>query len=260
MKNHFLISDEEKNRIRNLHESYKNDFGTGKVIKEQDERNELQQDVSLLADHLKDWTSWVTQSDLEEVDTIIRKYLDSNRICVLWDAYLLLDTDGLLDQIDEIGEKTSSDTAIELKNSLIESLEDANCEGTNLTEWVPFTPDMVVPSATRIKDKFIRKGSQIWDSMKEYAFGADEVADPESLKEQKWIKKEAQKQKFKDGEWGPIKRALGLLKPNELTRILKGCNIPISPKCKGKNILQDKDCLPQHILKTKMRCLAKAVK
>ena len=28
MKNHFLISDEEKNRIRNLHESYK-------VIKEQ---------------------------------------------------------------------------------------------------------------------------------------------------------------------------------------------------------------------------------
>jgi hypothetical protein len=79
------------------------------------------------------------------------------------------------------------------------------------------------------------------------------------IKEQ-WIKDQAQKQKYKEGEWGPIKKALGLLRPNELTRILKGCNIPISPKCKGKNILQDNDCLPQHILKMKMGCLAKAVR
>ena len=35
MKNHFLISDEEKNRIRNLHESQLQSFGTGNVIKEQ---------------------------------------------------------------------------------------------------------------------------------------------------------------------------------------------------------------------------------
>ena len=34
MKNHFLISDEEKNRIKNLHEAYKGSFGTGKLIKE----------------------------------------------------------------------------------------------------------------------------------------------------------------------------------------------------------------------------------
>ena len=35
MKSHFLISDEEKNRIRNLHESRLESFGTGNVIKEQ---------------------------------------------------------------------------------------------------------------------------------------------------------------------------------------------------------------------------------
>ena len=35
MKNHFLISDKEKNRIRNLHESTKQSHGTGKVINEQ---------------------------------------------------------------------------------------------------------------------------------------------------------------------------------------------------------------------------------
>ena len=34
MKNHFLISEKEKNRIRNLHESQKDYFGTGKLIKE----------------------------------------------------------------------------------------------------------------------------------------------------------------------------------------------------------------------------------
>jgi hypothetical protein len=140
-----------------------------KIVKEQDERNELQQDVSLLADHLKDWTSFVTESDVKEIDSIIRKYLDSNRICVLWDAYKLLDTDGLLDQIDEIGEITSSDTAIELKNSLIESLKDANCQGINLTKYIPLTPDIIIPSGTRILDKFVRYGSEKWESI----FGAN---------------------------------------------------------------------------------------
>jgi len=35
MKNHFLISDKEKNRIRNLHESRKQSHGTGNLITEQ---------------------------------------------------------------------------------------------------------------------------------------------------------------------------------------------------------------------------------
>ena len=34
MKNHFLISNEEKNRIRNLHESTKQSHGTGSLLKE----------------------------------------------------------------------------------------------------------------------------------------------------------------------------------------------------------------------------------
>ena len=154
-------NEEEKNRILRLHESHKGSYGSS--INEQTGRNKLQQDVSLLADHLDGITGWVSENDMKEIDVVIRKYIDSNRICVLWDAYKLLDTDGLLDQIDEIGEMTASDTTIELKNSLIIALEDANCAGTNLTEYIPFTPDITIPSTTRIKDKFVRKGSQLWD-------------------------------------------------------------------------------------------------
>tara|TARA_R110001583_G_scaffold79358_1_gene214327 strand:- start:7452 stop:7964 length:513 start_codon:yes stop_codon:yes gene_type:complete len=150
---------EEKNRILRLHKSHKGSYGSS--LNEQ--RNKLQQDVSLLADHLDGITGWVSENDMKEIDVVIRKYIDSNRICVLWDAYKLLDTDGLLDQIDEIGEITASDTTIELKNSLIIALEDANCAGTNLTEYIPFTPDITIPSTTRIKDKFVRKGSELWD-------------------------------------------------------------------------------------------------
>jgi len=58
MKNHFLISDEEKNRIRNLHESYKNNFGTGKVIKEQSSvvnhaLNKIKSEFTITPEHIK---------------------------------------------------------------------------------------------------------------------------------------------------------------------------------------------------------------
>ena len=46
MKKTFLITDEEKNRIRNLHESRKQSFGTGKLIlKEQYQMRKEMEDI-----------------------------------------------------------------------------------------------------------------------------------------------------------------------------------------------------------------------
>ena len=39
MKNTFAISDREERRIKILHESYKTNHGTGKLIKEQEEKD-----------------------------------------------------------------------------------------------------------------------------------------------------------------------------------------------------------------------------
>jgi len=62
------------------------------------------------------------------------------------------------------------------------------------------------------------------------------------------------------GEWDPVKKALGLLTANDLTRVLKGCKVPVPPECKGEHILQNDDCLPHKVLIKYGACLSKAAR
>ena len=73
------------------------------------------------------------------------------------------------------------------------------------------------------------------------------------LLEQSW------ESKIKQGEHTLLHKALGLLTPDKLMEVLKGCKVPIQPKCKGKNITQDKDCLPLTTIMKYGKCLTKAV-
>ena len=81
------------------------------------------------------------------------------------------------------------------------------------------------------------------------------------IKEQSWIES-----KVVQGEHDPLHKDLGLLSPTELIKVLKGCSVPIPAKCKGKNIMQDKDCKTSiftRILGDKGKygsCLSKAVR